>query len=813
MSMKKLLILFSILLGTVSVYAQNTAVTATVTDSDGTAWAGGTWKLQFVPNASQPNISVYNINGTPLSNSVITQNGTMNGTGVLSFTNYQNTAISPTGSSWSLTVCPNASSACGIYNFSTSTTTLNISSALTSIIPAPRFNALMGSYGYTDGEAITQSIPGSTYYNVILGCQKAYSGSIWSCIGGITNYISTTDVSPQSMAGPLLTPGLVVSVLSYGAACDGSTDDSAAFNAALATGKEVLVPAATCVVKNPVYFGGSHLVGMNPVLSVIKWAGANPTFGAAINSASVTANVATITTATAHGIQPNETACIQGNSISVFNGCFFVSTVPTATTYTFALTTANTSGSGGTTGMFYVLNGSKLPNGSAPGSMNYNAGWLANLTVQCWSAPGVSGIYQFGDNGSARNLRIQNCTDGYTSEESYMTPLSHVVSESSSQQGFIIKDVAGTGNGATYVDSLWANGYGSIGVHVRATPGRFTGLYAQQGGASALYGIFLEGDSGNGAWARTASIDCVNCTTEVGSQNAFRVRRYYFELDSPTLITGQPSQDHFVFDDAWGSINFPVDNFIPAGGYYNFRSLGNVSGVSQLINIIAGGGIIEPTHLSDFAFHGFNFAGNTWTTVQDGMFQTGTTTWNGGASAPSGSCAAGSIYTNGGATSTITTLYVCYPANTWTAVIAIPGVTGYTGTGNVVLSATPTGTGTATWGHFKASGTPTIACNTGAGASPSVCTITGNDEGGVINITTGSAPANSAIIATVTLGNACPTMAYPIIRSSNANASQLTGNSHDYPNNISASQWSFTSNSAGLSATTAYAWNYQVRCN
>lgn len=47
-----------------------------------------------------------------------------------------------------------------------------------------------------------------------------------------------------------------------------------------------------------------------------------------------------------------------------------------------------------------------------------------------------------------------------------------------------------------------------------------------------------------------------------------------------------------------------------------------------------------------------------------------TNTYSSGAGAPSGSCATGSLYTNSSAASASTVLYVCGPANTWTAVTA-----------------------------------------------------------------------------------------------------------------------------------------------
>ena len=165
-------------------FAQTTALSATVVDSDGTAWANGTWTIQFLPNSNNPNVGIYNINGVPLSPNIITQSGGLDSSGNLSATIYNNTSIAPSGSGWAITVCPYASAPCGSYTFTTSTSSLNISSPLTTAIPAPRFKAITGAYGYADIEAQVQLTPGNAYYNVSSSCYRLYSGSSWACSGG-----------------------------------------------------------------------------------------------------------------------------------------------------------------------------------------------------------------------------------------------------------------------------------------------------------------------------------------------------------------------------------------------------------------------------------------------------------------------------------------------------------------------------------------------------------------------------------------------------------------------------------------------------
>jgi hypothetical protein len=274
--MKKLICFVLLSLGIIS-HAQTTTVSATVVDTDGTTWANGSWSVTFVPNLSNPNVGAYNINSTPLSSSVLYQNGLMDGSGALSFSIYQTAPITPVGSSWNLKVCPNSITACGTYNFTSIGSTMSLSSALTSIIPAPRFQAVANSFGYADIEAQIQARPGSTYYNVLTSAQKCYSGSSWSnCYtGGIVTIpvtiatggtsattaaaalsnlqgISSVLTTPQTMAGDLLVPSLGLSGGSGGQTllqgATGVNGQRLSWQAQTATGSAEmqLVPGASC---------------------------------------------------------------------------------------------------------------------------------------------------------------------------------------------------------------------------------------------------------------------------------------------------------------------------------------------------------------------------------------------------------------------------------------------------------------------------------------------------------------------------------------------------------------------------------------
>lgn len=189
--------LIFLLFSTVAI-AQSTTVSATVVDSDSTAWANGTWSISFVPSQSFPNLSSYTCNGSALTTSY---KGTLNGSGAFSQAMCTGSFTAPGGGSWNISICPNSSAPCGLLNFTTAGSTLDLSSAITAVIPAPRFAAVAGAYGYADVEAALALRPGATYWNVTSGAQKCYNASTpaWGACsaGGGGNVVSpsTTGIS------------------------------------------------------------------------------------------------------------------------------------------------------------------------------------------------------------------------------------------------------------------------------------------------------------------------------------------------------------------------------------------------------------------------------------------------------------------------------------------------------------------------------------------------------------------------------------------------------------------------------------------
>ena len=194
MNILRKLILFSAFgtLSALSALAQMTTISTTgVIDSDSTTWANGTWSIQFRPSPSNPNVNVYNLGGAPLNAAILYQNGNLSGSGTFSASIYDSTRISPSGSGWTIQICPLATSACGNYIFSSAGVTEDLTAAINSIISAPRFNALAGAYGYVDVEAHLTIPQGGTYWSNNNNCQRYFNllTATWTCAAGGSNLI------------------------------------------------------------------------------------------------------------------------------------------------------------------------------------------------------------------------------------------------------------------------------------------------------------------------------------------------------------------------------------------------------------------------------------------------------------------------------------------------------------------------------------------------------------------------------------------------------------------------------------------------
>jgi hypothetical protein len=137
----------------------------------------------------------------------------------------------------------------------------------------------------------------------------------------------------------LLNQDGAVSVKVFGAKCDGVTNDTAAFNAALATRSAVFVPAnTTCgITMNSSADGlrlnqNNHLYGQNQITSVINLTvNFTPSYnfvaGSRFGNIVVASNVGTVTTLWSHQMRAGQTVIISGSATSALNRTYTIQSV------------------------------------------------------------------------------------------------------------------------------------------------------------------------------------------------------------------------------------------------------------------------------------------------------------------------------------------------------------------------------------------------------------------------------------------------------------------------------------------------------
>jgi hypothetical protein len=165
---KKFLFLAILALFAPSVWAQTTAVTATVTDAGGVVWKNGSYSFTFLPSPLNPTANYFQ-NGVPFNKFQVIS-GNLDATGTVSAVAIpDNLTISPGGSQWKIQFCPLATATNGCYNISMTITgaTQNITSSVNP--PAIIVNMTNpppgGSSAYTDGEIFGARV-GSFYFNL-----------------------------------------------------------------------------------------------------------------------------------------------------------------------------------------------------------------------------------------------------------------------------------------------------------------------------------------------------------------------------------------------------------------------------------------------------------------------------------------------------------------------------------------------------------------------------------------------------------------------------------------------------------------------
>ena len=179
--MKKLLLIL-LLLTPVHVLAQYSIVNATVTDTDRFLWTAGSYKIEFVPNPSNPKINAYMWSGGNLQqNSLFT--GTLDPKGSFTVSIPSNNAIVPSGSQWKFSICPNATTGCFVVNTPANTPTLNLTSLLSTHAQGPRFPVTASGYGYGTVEVSPRPQPGAIFLDVTDNTCHQWATTAWQTCG------------------------------------------------------------------------------------------------------------------------------------------------------------------------------------------------------------------------------------------------------------------------------------------------------------------------------------------------------------------------------------------------------------------------------------------------------------------------------------------------------------------------------------------------------------------------------------------------------------------------------------------------------
>lgn len=200
--MKRWFFLLLLLVG-VPALAQTTNVSGTVVDSGGQVWLGSgtgpgvaSYRFDFVPSPSNPQ-GPYFQGGVPFNMGQVFS-GFLNGSGAFSGVAVpSNTSISPSGSTWKVTVCPQATFPCFQQNF-----TIGGASQALTITPGPITVNVISQpsprvVAYVDSEIINPSV-GNQYYNstdnTIHVCTAGGSPCNWISITAGSNILPLNNI-------------------------------------------------------------------------------------------------------------------------------------------------------------------------------------------------------------------------------------------------------------------------------------------------------------------------------------------------------------------------------------------------------------------------------------------------------------------------------------------------------------------------------------------------------------------------------------------------------------------------------------------
>lgn len=829
--MKKFYLFFAFVFFPLFVFGQNTSVTATLTDSDGSIWANGTYTITF-DNPSQGQPPVYISTGQKIQ-TIFT--GSMNGSGALSVSLADNFQVTPRGT-WDFKLCSNTSAPCTVITGITITgASMNLSTKLSASLIAPRFNCFTSCYGYSTAEVST-ALSGAFFTNITFNSTVQYLNGTW-----VAPFVSATDTSPQTMAGALNVPTIngINDVVLFAGADVGAQINAAC--AAFANGGTVWIPANVYTFTTPSIISNQCVIrGQGKGATILHYTattGTAFTYSTSSNGSTAPVGIHDLSlygpggTNTAIGVKSD----IQGFEMSGvelgapgtgFNiGLTFGNNAYLNRFYNNAIwyngqnlvIPAGLTNAGENISFFHDTFGNGLKtDGISTGvdCVDILSGATASnfeLNFEAVSFDGCQVV--LGPNSIQTRFSYPHFEDVQSSLDYPFVKMTGIIGEYS--QAVMVAPTFLIDASAMTADAfVELNGYSRLSVSGGATSFVYGGTSNPTKAAFYIQGSGVAALTVNGTLNGN---DATHFSSPLYATDGVNTPQVINEINQAQATLSIPSTGGtYVINSADGSGNLNGDYIISYLGPNRYDTM--------RVHVTAGSYSTSDT-LNEL--HRFVYAGNpVLTPVILG---------NAAAGAQTASQFAVQITNQGGNAGTLYVTWiggldqvqsVLFPSVTaFTNVLTTHGVTidaaGNFST-NGTISESNTGTnafsGPIQSPHFYSSGVPSISCNNGAGGGAGnggTCTFAANstDESGVITVVTGTSPGAGVLVFTVTLANGCTHSVVPITKSANSAAASLTGNTHDFSAGLTVNSWSLSSNSVGLTASTTYMWNYHTRCN
>lgn len=200
--------------------AQTAAVSATITDGSGQAYANGTWQATLTRPAGLSLGTAQRIDGVPL---VFSFGGSLDANGTFAATMPRTDKITPSGYTWMFSICPNTTYSCSTVAVSLAGASVDLSASLSAAVGTINIPAAALSdtnkvipRAYKDSE-IVNPVAGSMYFNTMTGIWRGFNGTIWQdltgtpldhingmaqCTGMIGNGVSADPIAACFTANP-----------------------------------------------------------------------------------------------------------------------------------------------------------------------------------------------------------------------------------------------------------------------------------------------------------------------------------------------------------------------------------------------------------------------------------------------------------------------------------------------------------------------------------------------------------------------------------------------------------------------------------